>query len=108
MSKRVKKTVLIIFLLFVAVGISLYSYLNLEGQKYLTATELNLTANEVIEVNRTLSHDPSKSLVPKGAILGIDDVDEVKYSYLVNLDNTDELTLDVSVNNLLIGNSDVY
>lgn len=108
MGNRVKKTILIIFLLFIVVGITLFSYLNMIGSKYLSATELSLEENEIVEVKRTLSHDSSKRLVPKGAILSTDDIDQVVISYLVTLDESQDLALDVRVNNLLIGNSSDY
>ena len=108
MSRQVKKTILIIFLLFIVVGITLFSYLYMMESKYLSATELTLEENEIVEVKRTLSHDPSKRLIPKGAILGVDDVNQVVISYLVTLDDSQDLTLDVRVNNLLIGNSPDY
>lgn len=83
----------------------------------LTSTEsdntLNLGENATLVATRniTISTPLGKTLVPKGAVMGANDISEIKEEYLVTLNKTpmNDYRLKVKVYNVLIGgNLDVH
>lgn len=105
MGKQVKRTIFIVLLLVGAFLITLNSYNEFNNDKNVSASQISLHENEEIVINRTLSHNSNKRLIPTGAVLGINDIDEVVFMYEVNINENDDLKLFVETQNVLIGNS---
>lgn len=73
----------------------------------------NSSFNSIVELSQsskiltqTLSSPEGKRLVPEGAILGVNDVTEITYQYLCNLE--DDHYLEVAVENIYLTKNNQY
>ena len=75
---------------------------NLEQTKTETIT---IGAGETLEVEAVLVYDDTKNLIPAGAVLKVNDVNEVVLTYNVKLDQAavNDLNLGVSVSDVKVG-----
>jgi len=80
---------------FVTIGTTA-AYAVWDQQTQTTDPIIDIGVGAVLMVSETLSPDPGKTLIPYGAFKGIDDVDEIVYTYTVRFNKVGKLTVHVA------------
>lgn len=94
MKKLLLSLVLVFFISTSATRV--YAYYEDIDTSYITVDSTHVLVSQNMETNN------GKNLVPKGAILGIDDIEEIVFTYTVFVQ--EGIKIDYHINNILIDN----
>lgn len=102
------KKVFVAILMVVAILLTFHSFNQMNEKQFVSGSQIILEENQELVLNKKLTVDSNKRLVPIGAILGEGEVNEVKVSYFVEMPDIESIGLKIEIKNVLIGNDNTY
>ena len=99
--KRTTLVVLLVVLMFSSTAVA-FAFWD-RGFEQVDSDVINIGVGATLEVEQTVTPPPGKFLVPLGAFRGTNDVNEVVFTYTINLNKAGRVV--VSANNVKIDNS---
>ena len=103
--KRATLVIALVMLMFVGTGTA-FAYWD-SGFEQMNSDVINIGVGATLEVEQTVTPPAGKFLVPLGAFMGTNDVNEVVFTYTINLNKAGRVAItatDIKINNDFLNN----